>query len=72
MKTFDMKKSGQHVAENDHFIDWDNAEILRREPQWHKRRIAQGYLINQKSLKLNVLNCSDELIFPFVYKSLWS
>ena len=31
-KCFDLKKSAlcQHVAENDHFIDWDNAKILRR------------------------------------------
>ena len=43
-KNFDLKKSVlcQHVAENDHFIDWDNTKILRREPHWHKRRIAEG------------------------------
>ena len=58
VKKFNLKKSAlcQHVAENDHFISWDNAEILRREPHWRKRRIAEGYLINQKSLELNVLN----------------
>ena len=52
VKNFDVKKSTlcQHVAENDYFIDWDNAEILRREPHWHKRRIAEGFLINQKAL----------------------
>ena len=74
VKNFDLKKSAlcQHVAENDHFIDWDNAKILRREPHWHKRRIAEGYLINQKSLELNVLNRNDGLIVPSVYKSLWS
>ena len=54
-KNFDLKKSAlcQHVAENDHFIDWYDAKI-RTEPHWHKRRIAEGYLINQKSLELNV------------------
>ena len=74
MKNFDLRKSAlcQHVAENDHFIDWDNAEILRRESHWHKRRIAEGYLITQKSLELNVLNRNDGLIVPSVYKSLWS
>ena len=74
VKNFDLKKSAlcQHVAENDHFIDWDNAKILRREPHWHKRRIPEGYLINQKSLELNVSNRNDGLIVPAVYKSLWS
>ena len=52
-------------------MDCDNAEILRREPHCHKRRIAVGYLMNQKSLELGVLNRNDGLIVPFVYKSLW-
>ena len=74
VKNFDLKKSAlcQHVAKNDHFIDWDNAKILRKEPHWHMRRIAEGYLINNKSLKLNVLNRNDGLIVPTVYKFLWS
>ena len=74
MKNFDLKKSAlrQHVAENDHFIDWDNAKILRREPHWLKRRIAEDYLINQKSLELNVLNRRDGLNIPSVCKCLWS
>ena len=47
VKNFDLKKFAlrQHVAENDHFIDWDNAKILRKEPHWQKRRIPEGYLI---------------------------
>ena len=47
-------------------INLNHAEILRREPHWHKRRIAEGYLINQKSLELNVLIRSDGLIVPSV------
>ena len=52
VKNFDVKKSAlcQLVAKYGHLIDWDNAEILRRKPHWHKRWIAEGYLINQKSL----------------------
>ena len=71
VKNFDLKKSAlcQHVAKNDHFIDWDIAEIIRREQHWHNRRIAEGYLINQKSLELNVLNRNDGLFVPCVYKS---
>ena len=74
VKNFDLKKLAlcQHVAENDHFIKWNNAEILRRETNWHKRRIAEGCLINQTSLELNVLNRNDGLIVPSIYKSLWS
>ena len=74
VKNFDLKKSElcQHVAESDDFIDWDNAKILRRESHWHKRRIAEGYLINQKSLESNILNSIDGLIVPSAYKSLWS
>ena len=71
LKNFELKKFAlcQHVAENNHSIDWDNAKILRREC-WHKRRIAEGYLIKQKSLELNVLNRNDGLIVPSVYQSL--
>ena len=30
VKNFDLKKSAllQYAAENDHYIDWDNAEIV--------------------------------------------
>ena len=57
-------------AENDHFIHWDKAKILQKQPHWHKRQIAKGYLINRKSLELNVLNRNDGLIVPSEYKSL--
>ena len=72
VKNVDLKRSAlcQHVAENDHFIDWDNAEILRREPHWHKRRIAK--FDKQKSLEMNVLNCNYGLIVRSVHKSFWS
>ena len=69
VKNFDLKKSAlcQHVAENNHFIGWDNAKILRRKAHWYKRRKAEGYLINQKFLEFNVLNRNDGLIIvPFV------
>ena len=58
VKNFDLKTFAlcQHVAKNDHFRDWNNADIFRREPHWYKRRIAEGYLIDQKSLESNVLN----------------
>ena len=64
VKNFDLKNLKN-------FMDCDNAEILRREPHCHKRWIAVGYLMNQKSLELSVLNRNDGLIVPFVYKSLW-
>jgi len=33
VKNFEIKKPAlcQHVVENDHFIDWDSAKILRTE-----------------------------------------
>jgi len=46
----------QHVIENDPFIDWDSAKILRSESHWHRRRVTEGFLINQKSLEINDLN----------------
>ena len=69
VKSFYLKKSAlcQHVKENYHFIDWDNAEIFRKEPHWHKCWIAEGYLINLTSLELNVLNRNDRLIVLFEY-----
>ena len=65
VKNFALKKFAlcQHVAENDHFIDWDNAEILRGERPRYNRRIAEGYLIDLKPLELNVLNHKDGSIF---------
>jgi len=57
VKNFEIKKSAlyQHIVENDHFIDWNSsAKILRRESHWHKRLVAEGFLINQKSLEMNV------------------
>jgi len=73
VKNFEIKKSAvcQHVVENDHCINWDSAKILRRESYCYRHGVAEGFLINQKSLEMNVLNRNDGLILPSVYKSLW-
>ena len=72
VKNLDVKKSSlcQHVSDINHVIDWGNVEILERESHWHKRRVADGSLINQKALSMNVLNRNDGMIVPFVYNVL--
>ena len=57
----------QHVLDKDHVINWGNVEILKRESHWHRRRVAEGFLINQKALSMNVLNRNDGMIVPSVY-----
>ena len=68
VKNLDVKKSAlcQHVVNKDHVIDWGNVEILKRESHWHRRRVAEGFLINQKALSMNVLNRNDGMIVPSV------
>ena len=72
VKNLDVKKSPlcQHVVNKDHVIDWGNVEILKRESHWHRRRVAEGFLINQKALSMNDLNRNDGMIVPSVYNVL--
>ena len=72
VKNLDVKKSAlcQYVVNKDHVIDWGNVEILKRESHWHRRRVAEGFLINQKTLSMNVLNRNDGMIVPSVYNVL--
>ena len=69
VKTFNTKKSAlsQHVMEFDHRIDWDNVKILKSESHAHRRRVAEGFLINQKAWSCNVINRNDGANFPTVY-----
>ena len=72
VKSLDVKKSVicQHVLDKDHVIDRGNVEILKRESHLHKRRVAEGFLINQKALSMNVLNRNDGMIVSSVYNVL--
>ena len=72
VKNFDVKKSAlcQHVLDKDHVIDLGDEEILKRESHWHRRRVAEGFLINQTALSMNVLNRNDGMIVPSVYNVL--
>ena len=58
------------MLNKDHLIDWGNVEMLKRESHWHMRRVAEGFLINQKTLSMNVLNRNDGIIVPSVYNVL--
>ena len=44
----------QHIATCDHFIVWDDAYILKIEPHYRKRRIAESFLINKRAKVVNV------------------
>ena len=69
VKTFNTKKSAlsQHVMDFDHRIDWDNVKILKSEPHAYRRRVAESFLINQKTRSCNVINRNDSATFPAVY-----
>jgi len=43
-----------YIVECDHFINWDKIKILKRENNMEKRRVAESFLINQKSQFVNV------------------
>ena len=72
VKDLDVKKSAlcQHVVNKDNVIDWGNVEVLKRDSHWHRRGVAEGFLINQKALSMNVLNRNDGMIVPSVYNEL--
>ena len=69
VKTFNTKKSAlsQHVMDFDHKIDWDNVKILKSESYAYRRRVAESFLINQKTYSCNVINRNDGANFPAVY-----
>ena len=60
----------QHIATCDHFIAWDDAYILKIEPHYRKRRIAESFLINKRAKVVNVLNRNDGLVLPSIYSML--
>ena len=57
VKEMNLQKSAlcQHILTCDHFIAWDNASILKIEPHYRKRRIAESFLINKRAKVVNVL-----------------
>ena len=74
VKALDTKKSAlcQHVVEFDHSIDWENVKVLKSEPHFNRRRIAESFLINKTAETTNVLNRNDGANFPPVYKVLFN
>ena len=72
VKEMNLQKSTfcQYIATCDHFIAWDNAYILKIEPHYRKRRIAESFSINKRAKVVNVLNQSDGLVLPSIYSML--
>ena len=72
VKEMNLQKSAlcQHIVTCDHFIAWDNASILKIEPHYRKRRIAESFLINKRAKVVNVLNQNDGLVLPSIYSML--
>ena len=52
----------------DHRINWDNVKILKSESHAYRRRVAESFLINQKTRLCNVINRTDGANFPAVYR----
>ena len=69
VKEMNLQKSAlcQHIATCDHFIAWDDAYILKIEPDYRKRRIAESFLINKRAEAVNVLNRNDRVVLPSIY-----
>ena len=49
----------QYVVDFDHRVDWDNVKMLKSEPYAYWFRVAESFLINQKTRSLNVTNRND-------------
>ena len=43
-----------HIAETEHEIRWDEAEVICREEQWTKRKIKEGLQIKAHTGNLNL------------------
>lgn len=57
-----------HSISLDHVIAWSDVQILKVEPDFHKRLFAESWYINEKS---PIMNRNDGLAFPSVYKKLF-
>ena len=57
----------QHSMENDHLIDWSEVKILKVKHDYSKHVFSESRYINEKP---QVLNRSDWLSFPAVYRKL--
>ena len=51
-------------------IDWDNVKILKSESHAYRRRVAESFLVDQKSRSLNVIDRNDGATFAPVYSVL--
>ena len=60
----------KHIATCDHFIGWDDAYIMKIEPHYRKRRIAESFLINKRAKAVNVLNRNDGMVLSSIYSLL--
>ena len=72
VKEMNLQKSAlcQHIVTCDPFIAWDKASILKIEPHYRKRRIAESFLINKRAKVVNVLSRNDGLALPPIYSML--
>ena len=58
---------GRGTLTCDHFIAWNDPYILKVEPYYRKRRIAESFLINKRAKAVNVLNRNDGVVFhPYI------
>lgn len=53
MRTATMHGLPVHVAETEHKIRWDKAEVVCREDKWTKRKIKEGLSIKAHTGNLN-------------------
>ena len=71
-EVMNLQKSAlcQHIATCDHFIAWDDVYILKVEPHYRKRYIAESFVINKRAKAINVLNRNDGVVLPSIYNLL--
>ena len=63
---FDKSALTKHVFNNEHSLDWANAEILDFELDFTKRRFIESYFINQIP---NTMNDKQNDKFPSTYSA---
>nr|CAB3248364.1 glucosylceramidase-like [Phallusia mammillata] len=69
VKNMDVNKSAlcEHVFVCDHRINWNDAQVLKQEPNWSKRLVFESCLINSNS---NVLNRNDGKNLSAVFRDI--
>jgi len=64
----DSTALSKHAIQSEHYIDWNNCEILDIKTDYVKRKFIESYCINSHN---NIMNDRNSVAFPYVYRNLF-